>query len=629
MRYFAIHVLAMEQFDIIIVGGGHAGVEAAYAASKMGFNVGLFTINLDTIGRMPCSPSIGGVGKSHLVKEIDALGGVMAEVADNTAIQYRILNTKKGPAVRATRTQNDRRLYETTIKSRIEAHEGIHLCQSRVDTIEVKDGKVQGIIDHTGTFYRAKAIIITAGTFLSGTIHIGDKRIPAGRAGEEGAYELSMSLKSLSLKTGRHKTGTPPRLNKDTIDLAALKRQDPDEDYMLLGFSSSASHLPQVPCYITKTSPLTHTLIRDNIDLSPLYSGAITGKPARYCPSLEDKVMGFGDRDGHQIIIEPEGLNTKEVYASGLGNSMPIELQWEIVRSVPGLEKAEIMRPAYAIEYDYVHPNQLAPTLQTKAVQGLYLAGQVNGTSGYEEAAAQGIMAGINAALHLKNANPFVLDRSQAYIGVMIDDLITKGTSEPYRIFTSRAEYRLMLRETNAIFRLSEYASTFGLISKERYNRIKEIQNQIESTKSYISKTYVVIPRDVLSQDKHPNQNLHSNEKITIERFLKRPGTQIQDLIKNKLIHEIHSLAASEVEVETKYEGYIKRQQSQIKRFKDLETLTIPKQLDYNSIAGLSNELKDRLRKIRPKTLGHASRIEGMTPAGLQAIQIGIKSSTP
>ncbi|MCD6569468.1 MAG: tRNA uridine-5-carboxymethylaminomethyl(34) synthesis enzyme MnmG [Deltaproteobacteria bacterium] len=623
----------MEDFDIIVVGGGHAGVEAAYAASKMGFNVGLFTINLDTIGRMPCSPSIGGLGKSHLVKEIDALGGLMAEVADSTAIQYRILNTKKGPAVRATRTQNDRRLYEMTIKSRLEMQEGIFLRQSRVDKIVVKDGKVRGILDNTGTFYKTKVAIITAGTFLSGTIHVGEKRIPAGRAGEEGAYKLSRSLKLLSLTTGRHKTGTPPRLNKETIELAELKRQDPDEDYMPLGFSSSISSLPQIPCYITQTSSLTHTLIRDNITSSPLYSGAITGKPARYCPSLEDKVMRFGDRGGHQVIIEPEGLNTKEVYASGLGNSMPIELQWEIVRSVPGLEKAEIMRPAYAIEYDYVHPTQLRATLQTKRIQGLYLAGQVNGTSGYEEAAAQGIMAGINAALQLKSAKPFVLDRSQAYIGVMIDDLTTKGTSEPYRIFTSRAEYRLMLRETNAVFRLSKYAARLGLISKKRYNNIKEIQNQIESTKSYISRTYIVIPRDIQRmRTRYTNQDTQASEKITIERFLKRPsakGGQIQDLIKNKLIQKIHPLAAFEVEVETKYEGYIKRQQRQIKRFKDLEGFVLPQDIDYNNIAGLSNELKDRLNKIRPKTLGQASCIEGMTPAGLQAIQIGIKFSTP
>jgi tRNA uridine 5-carboxymethylaminomethyl modification enzyme len=609
----------MESFDVIVIGAGHAGAEAAYAASKMGLCVGLFTLHLDAIGRMPCSPSIGGLGKSHLVKEIDALGGLMAEVADATAIQYKVLNMKKGPAVRATRTQNDRFLYEKAVRAKLEKQESIHIIQSRIDTIEITDGKIKGVKDYQGIFYPAKAVVIATGTFLSGLIHIGETKTPAGRVGEEGAYELPDSLKNLGFSLGRFKTGTPPRLNGDTINLASLKRQDPDEEFMPLGFSSPQPTLPQVPCYITKTTPITHALIRDNICLSPLYSGAITGKPARYCPSLEDKIMKFGDRDGHQIIIEPEGLDTKEVYASGLGNSMPVDLQWKIVQSVPGLEKVEIVKPAYAIEYDYVLPHQLDSTLQTKTVKGLYLAGQINGTSGYEEAAAQGLIAGINAALAARGEKPFILDRSQTYIWVMIDDLITKGTSEPYRIFTSRSEHRLMLRETNAIFRLSEYAKNLGLIKKERFENIQNIQRQIQETREYFSKTYVSIP------EKYNTEHDKPTEKSSIEQLLKRPEIKIQDLVDQGLMEKIQPLAMTELEIEIKYEGYIKRQQRDIERFKNLEELILPDNLNYEKISGLSNELKTRLSSIRPKTLGQASRIEGMTPAGLQAIQIGLK----
>ena len=611
----------MEDFDIIVVGGGHAGVEAALAAHRLGLNVALFTLNMDTVGRMPCSPSIGGLAKSHLVKEVDALGGIMAEVADETAIQYRVLNTKKGPAVRATRTQNDRRMYEAAVKTRVE-DSGIHIRQTRIDAVEVRNGRVTGVRDRTGMVYGAKAVIITAGTFLSGLIHIGQIRIPAGRAGEEGSYELSESLKTLGFFLGRLKTGTPPRLHRDTIDLSALQKQDPEAGCTAFGFTSSRGHLPQVSCYLSRTTSLTHEIIRDNISLSPLYSGVITGTPARYCPSLEDKVMRFGEREGHQVIIEPEGINTKEVYASGLGNSLPVELQFKIVRSVPGLEKAEIIRPAYAIEYEYVKPTQLLRTLETKLVQGLYLAGQVNGTSGYEEAAGQGIMAGINAALAIKKEEPFILDRSEAYLAVMIDDLVTRGTTEPYRMFTSRAEYRLMLRETNAVFRLSDEALRLGLIDRKRYERVCEIKGEIAALRGHLQKTFVIIPHDL--PEFAPTRG-NDQERITLERLLKRPEVTLDDFKHHALIPPASSLAEVETEVEIKYEGYIDRQLKEIARLKELERMKIPASLNFAGIQGLSNELKCRLEEIRPATLGQAAHIEGMTPAGLNVIQLAIK----
>jgi len=615
----------MEQYDIIVVGGGHAGAEAAYAASRLGVRAALFSINLDTIGRMPCSPSIGGLAKSHLVKEIDALGGIMALAADETAIQYRILNTKKGPAVRATRTQNDRHLYETAIKARLEKM-NIEIRQSRVEQIEVAGSKVIGITDQTGTFYGAQAVIIAAGTFLSGTVHIGEHRFAAGRAGEEGSYALATSLKNLGFSMGRHKTGTPPRLDRDSINLDALEKQDPLDGCLPFAFASTGSGLRQLPCYLGRTSPQTHAVIKQNIHLSALYSGAITGTPARYCPSLEDKVMRFGERGGHQVIIEPEGLNTKEVYASGLGNSLPVELQWEIVQSVMGLESAKIMRPAYAIEYDFIYPTQLTSTLETKRIEGLYLAGQVNGTSGYEEAAGQGIMAGINAALKIQGRRAFVLDRSQAYIGVMVDDLTVKGTSEPYRMFTSRAEYRLMLRETNAHLRLSKSAYDLGLISSQRFEQVRSIQQEIHKIHQSLNKTTVVIPEDLPDLFK---RRPAERTKLSLADLLKRPEIHLHDFQRYGLVPDAGQLSITEAEVEIKYEGYIKRQLKEVARFKELEEVVIPTTIDYKTIQGLSNELKTSLAEIRPRTLSQAALLEGMTPAGLKALQIGIKATNP
>jgi len=613
----------VESFDVIVVGGGHAGVEAALAAKRLGMDTALFTLSADTIGRMPCSPSIGGLAKSHLVREVDALGGVMGEVADETAVSYRVLNTKKGPAVRATRTQNDRRRYEAAVKRRVE-EAGIHIRQVRVDSLEIEGSRVVGVRDRFGTLSRAGAVVITTGTFLCGLVHVGNVRQQAGRAGEEASYELASFLTELGFSMGRFKTGTPPRLDLRSLDLNAMERQDPQEGCIPFGFASRSPSLPQLPCYMTRTSPKTHEIVRSSIGLSPLYAGVITGTPARYCPSLEDKVMRFGGREGHQVIIEPEGVDTFEVYASGLGNSMPVDVQWEIVRSVPGLERAEITRNAYAIEYAYVKPDQLSRTLETKKIEGLFMAGQVNGTSGYEEAAGQGIVAGINAALKVRGGDPFVLDRSRAYIAVMIDDLVTRGTSEPYRLFTSRAEYRLLLRETNAVLRLSEEAHRLGLITDHRLERVRALGDSIEKLVRRLETTTVVIPRDLGG---FVPAGGSGQERLTLARLLKRPEASIDRFISARLVDPVTPLALLEAQVRIKYEGYIGRQLDEVERLADLEHMEIPPDLDYASVHGLSNELRERLSSLRPATLGQASLVEGMTPAALQALRLAARKA--
>ena len=614
-----------QKYDIIVVGAGHAGCEAALAAARMGCKVLLMAIDLDKIAAMPCSPSIGGMAKGQLVKEIDALGGEMAKTADKTAIQYRTLNTKKGPAVRSSRTQNDKIRYHIAMKSVIEKQEGLTLKQAMVEKLVVENGRVVGVEDQTGFGYQAKNVILATGTFLSGLIHIGFKSFQAGRAGEFASYSLPSHLKDIGFRLGRMKTGTPPRLKKGSIDFSQFTRQDSENDPTPFSFFSNKITMQQMPSYMGYTDSNVHKIVRNSLHLSALHGGMIKGVAARYCPSFEDKIVRFPDRDRHHVILEPEGLDTDEIYASGLGNSLPMDVQVKFIRSVKGLEEAEIIRPAYAIEYDYVNPVQLKATLETKLVSGLFMSGQINGTSGYEEAAAQGMWAGINAACRTQGMPPFILDRSQAFMGVMIDDLVTRGTKEPYRMFTSRAEYRLMLREDNADLRLMEKGHELGLIDD---NTLKDIKSRKEEIKKEIQR----IKGIVVKPEKKTNDYLISkgtmpiNNGIYLDQLLKRAEldySAVETLAKSK--DAPGSKITRQVEIEIKYEGYIKRQFQEIAKFKSLEKIKIPDNMDYTIVHGLSNELKSKLTKIRPASLGQASRIDGITPAAISVLMIAIK----